>query len=101
MLDIRGNQLVICGNRSHMAVAIKLIRYGKKGQPSYRIVAIDKREKRNGPYIEKIGLYNPITNPPQLTINKERYDYWVMKGAELSEGMIKLKKQLNKSFIKQ
>lgn len=81
-----------------MAVAIKLIKYGKKGQPSYRIVAIDKREKRNGPYIEKIGLYNPLTNPPVLTINKERYKYWLNKGAEISEGILKLQKTLKKNL---
>lgn len=81
-----------------MAVAIKLIKYGKKGQPNYRIVAIDKREKRNGPYIEKIGLYNPLTNPPVLTINKERYKYWLNKGAEISEGILKLQKTLKKNL---
>ena len=79
-----------------MAVAIKLIKYGKKGQPSYRIVAIDKREKRNAPYIEKIGFYNPLTNPPVLTINQERYSYWLSKGAEISEGILKLQKNLRK-----
>ena len=78
-----------------MAVAIKLIRIGKKANPSYRIVAIDKREKRNGPYLEKIGFYNPVPNPPVLSINKERFDYWLTKGAELSEGIIKLKKHLS------
>ena len=79
-----------------MAVAIKLVRFGKKGSPSYRIVAMNKREKRNAPYIEKIGFYNPVTNPPELTIDKERLDYCIVKGAELSEGIIKLKKQLSK-----
>ena len=64
-----------------MAVAIKLIRIGKKGYPSYRIVAIDKREKRNGPYLEKIGFYNPVASPPVLTINKQKFDYWLSKGA--------------------
>ena len=79
-----------------MSVAIKLIRIGKRGKPNYRIVAIDKREKRNGPYLEKIGFYNPIAKPPVLTIDKQRFDYWITKGAELSDGIIKLKSQLRK-----
>lgn len=79
-----------------MPVAIKLMRIGKKASPSYRIVAIDKKKKRNGPYLEKIGFYNPIPNPPILNIDQARFDYWVSKGAELSEGIVKLKKQLRK-----
>ena len=79
-----------------MAVAIKLIRFGKKGRPNYRIVAIDKREKRNAPYLEKIGYYDPLAKPPKLSIDKARFDFWISKGAELSEGIIKLKKNLFK-----
>ena len=79
-----------------MAVAIKLIRFGKKGSPTYRIVAIDKREKRNGPYIEKLGFYNPKLNPPELNLKRDRFDYWIMKGAELSEGIVKIKKLLKR-----
>lgn len=80
-----------------MAVAIKLIRFGKKAKPSYRIVAIDKREKRNAPYIEKLGFYNPIASPPELQLDRERFNYWIGKGAELSEGITKLHKKLLKA----
>jgi len=70
------------------------MRIGKKGKPNYRIVAIDKKKKRNGLYLEKIGFYNPLKNPPELSIDKQKFDFWVGKGAVLSEGILRLKKQL-------
>ncbi|NMB83751.1 30S ribosomal protein S16 [Candidatus Roizmanbacteria bacterium] len=73
-----------------MAVAIKLMRIGKKGVAFYRIVAVDKRKKRNGDYIEKVGSYDPNHNPAKLEINKDRLNYWMQKGALLSEGIRKL-----------
>lgn len=73
-----------------MAVSIRLMKIGKKNYPTYRIIAIDKRKKRNSRYIEKIGVYNPHTNPYTLKINQERLDYWLTKGAQLSEGLKKL-----------
>src|SRR5690348_5986277 len=76
-----------------MPVAIRLMRFGKKGHPSYRIVALDKRKKRDGAYIEKIGLYDPLIEPLKLEINQERLSYWLGVGAEVSEGMIKLMKR--------
>jgi small subunit ribosomal protein S16 len=76
-----------------MAVAIRLMRFGKKKQPYYRIVALDKTKKRDGSYIEKVGLYQPlIKDEVTIRINKERYDYWVSKGAQLSEGLTRLLK---------
>jgi len=73
-----------------MPAAIRLMRIGKKGSPSYRIVVMDKRKKRTGAYLEKIGFYNPLTNPATLSIDKDRYDYWISKGAVISEGIRKL-----------
>lgn len=73
-----------------MPAAIKLMRIGKKGNPSYRIVVMDKRKKRTGSYLEKIGFYNPLTNPAELSIDNDRYDYWISKGAVVSEGIRKL-----------
>lgn len=75
-----------------MAVAIKLYRIGKKGKPAYRIVVANKRYKANGKYIEEIGFYDPLKTPTFLKINKERYDYWLSKGAIPSEGIVKLLK---------
>lgn len=69
------------------------MRFGKKGHPSYRIVALDKRKKRDGTYLEKVGEYDPIVQPARIEINKDRFDYWISKGAQISEGMRKLLKQ--------
>lgn len=75
-----------------MAVALKLYRQGKKGSPSYRIVAVNKHYKADGKYIEEVGFYDPITNPITLTFKKDRFDYWVKVGAQISEGLRKLLK---------
>lgn len=75
-----------------MAVAIRLMRFGKRGNPSYRIVVLDKRSKRDGAYLEKIGTYQPMTEPGKLELIKERFEYWTSRGAQLSEGMTKLLK---------
>lgn len=75
-----------------MAVAIRLFRLGKKDKPFYRIVVVDKRNKRQGKYIEEIGYYNPLKEPDEMKINKERLDYWLSRGAILSEGLQKLRK---------
>jgi small subunit ribosomal protein S16 len=76
-----------------MAVTIRLMRFGKRHYPTYRIVALDKRRKRDGSYIEKIGTYNPMVEPMVLEINEERMSYWTNNGALISEGMRKLLKK--------
>lgn len=70
------------------------MRFGKKHYPTYRIVALDKRKKRDGSYIEKVGTYNPMVEPVQVEINQERFNYWKMNGAEISEGLRKLLKKI-------
>ncbi len=75
-----------------MAVALKLYRKGKKGSPSYRIVAVNKHYKANGKYIEEVGFYDPIANPSILNIKNDRFDYWMKVGAQLSGGLRKLLK---------
>lgn len=75
-----------------MAATLRLYRTGKKGRPSYRIVVVNKRYKSNGGYIEEVGKYDPIAEPVFLKINKERYDFWVSRGAIISEGLRKLLK---------
>ena len=79
-----------------MSVAIKLYRIGKKQSPHYRIVVAEKRSKADGKYLEEIGLYNPMTKPPVININQDRLDYWTTHGAQPTEGMRKLLKQVNK-----
>lgn len=66
-------------------VKIRLLRTGKKKQPSYRIVAADSRTKRDGKTLEILGFYNPLTNPSEVKIKKGRYDYWISVGAQPTE----------------
>ena len=75
-----------------MAVALKLYRQGKKGSPSYRVVAVNKHYKANGKYIEEVGFYDPMANPVVFNLKKERFDYWMKVGAQVSEGLQKLLK---------
>ena len=75
-----------------MAVALRLYRVGKKGAPSYRIVVVAKRYKSNGSYVEEIGKYESMTDPAFFKLNRERYEYWVSRGAVVSEGLRKLLK---------
>lgn len=75
-----------------MSAIIRLMRFGKKGYPTYRIVVLDKRKKRDGAYIEKVGFYNPMTSPITINIVKDKFESWVLKGAQISEGVRKLLK---------
>ncbi len=68
-----------------MATRIRLQRHGKKGKPFYHMVIADSRAKRDGKFIEKIGTYNPNTNPATIDINFDRAMHWVGVGAEMSE----------------
>ena len=68
-----------------MAVRLRLTRMGRKKRPFYRIVAVDSRRTRDGAYIEKLGHYNPLTNPPEIVVNEERALDWLMKGAQPSK----------------
>ena len=68
-----------------MATRIRLQRHCKKGKPFFHLVTADSRSKRDGKFIEKLGTYNPNTNPATIEINFERTLDWVKKGAEMSE----------------
>ena len=65
-----------------MSVKIRLQRHGKKGKPFYWIVAADSRSKRDGKYLEKLGTYNPNTNPATIEINVENSVKWLQNGAQ-------------------
>jgi small subunit ribosomal protein S16 len=68
-----------------MAVKIRLARHGKKAAPFYHIVATDSRAPRDGKFIEKIGTYNPVSNPAKVEINFDRAIYWLQNGAQPSD----------------
>ncbi|PIE66223.1 MAG: 30S ribosomal protein S16 [Desulfobacterales bacterium] len=67
-----------------MAVKIRLTRMGSKKKPFYRIVALDSRTRRDGRPLEFLGYYNPMTEPADIKLNKERIDYWLEQGAKPS-----------------
>lgn len=65
-----------------MSVKIRLQRHGKKGKPFYWVVAADARSKRDGRYLEKIGTYNPNTNPATIDLNLDAAVQWLHNGAQ-------------------
>ncbi|TVZ57999.1 small subunit ribosomal protein S16 [Flavobacteriaceae bacterium MAR_2010_105] len=65
-----------------MPVKIRLQRHGKKGKPYYWIVAADARSKRDGKYLEKLGAYNPNTNPATIELNVDGTVTWLQNGAQ-------------------
>ncbi|TBM99027.1 30S ribosomal protein S16 [Hyunsoonleella flava] len=65
-----------------MPVKIRLQRHGKKGKPYYWIVAADSRSKRDGKYLEKLGAYNPNTNPATVELNVDGAVQWLQNGAQ-------------------
>lgn len=90
-------------------VKIRLSRYGKRNQPTYRIVVSDSRKDVHGTYIEAVGRYNPSVQPHEVEVDKERVDYWISKGAQPSpsvhnilvdQGVIKGKKVKAAKIVK-
>lgn len=65
-----------------MAVKIRLARRGRKKLAMYDVVVADARAPRDGRFIEKLGTYNPLTNPALIELNEERAFHWVMNGAQ-------------------
>src|SRR3989338_1502945 len=68
-----------------MATRIRLQRHGKKGKPVFHLVVADSRAKRDGKFIEKLGVYDPNTNPATIEINFDSTLGWVQTGAEMSD----------------
>ena len=91
-----------------MATKIRLQRHGRKGYAFYQIVVADNRAPRDGKFIERIGSYNPNTNPATIDLNFERALYWLQVGAQptdttrniLSDEGVLLKKHLIEGFKK-
>ena len=69
---------------------IRLSRTGARKQPQYRVVVIEKERARNGRPVEVVGTYNPRTSPATVELKRERIDYWVSKGARLSDRVGKI-----------
>lgn len=73
-----------------MAVKLRLMRMGKKKQPTYRVVAADSRSPRDGRFIEVLGFYNPRSEPSVIDIDNEKALGWLQNGARPTERVQKL-----------
>jgi len=69
---------------------IRLKRVGARKQPQYRVVVIEKERARDGRPVEVVGTYNPRTNPASVELKRERIEYWVSKGAKMSDRVSKI-----------
>jgi small subunit ribosomal protein S16 len=69
---------------------IRLARMGARKQPYYRVVVIEKARARNGRSVEVVGTYNPRTDPATVELKRDRIEYWISKGAQLSETVHRL-----------
>jgi small subunit ribosomal protein S16 len=75
---------------TNVAVTIRLRREGSSKRPRYRVVVADSRAPRDGRFIEIIGHYNPVTQPPTVKIDRDRASAWISKGAQPSNTVKKL-----------
>jgi small subunit ribosomal protein S16 len=74
-------------------VKIRLTRLGAHKRPFYRVVVADSREKRNGPFIEILGTYDPLKNPSEIKIDLEKAKQWLQHGAQPTDVVKKLMKR--------
>ena len=70
-----------------MSTKIRMQRAGSKNHPAYRVVVTDSRSPRDGRFIEKVGYYNPTQTPVTLSLEEERIDYWLERGATPSDSV--------------
>ena len=77
-------------------VKIRLQRIGKKKAPFYHIVVADSRSPRDGKIIEKIGTYDPMTDPSTITLDKEKVDQWIKNGAKPTDSVKMLIERISK-----
>jgi len=69
---------------------IRLARFGAKKKPFYRVVVIEKERARNGRSLEVVGHYNPLSNPPAVSLKHDRIEHWTKNGAQLSDTVARL-----------
>ena len=79
-----------------MSVKVRMTRSGSKKRPFYRIVAINSDSRRDGRPLDFIGYYNPCTNPGTLSIDADKLNAWIEKGAEMTDPVRTLVKKLGK-----
>jgi small subunit ribosomal protein S16 len=95
--DFGVNNSISGGDRTFMAVRIRMKRMGAKNSPFFRIVVADNRSPRDGKFIEEIGHYQPLKKGDNVTLDMERAKYWVSKGAQPTETVASFIKKLSKA----
>ena len=75
-------------------VRIRLRRMGAKKKPFYRVVVANQRSPRDGRFIETIGTYDPLTNPPTIDIKSDRASHWMIQGAQPSDAVARILKKI-------
>ena len=80
---------------------IRLARGGRKKRPYYRIVVASSEAPRDGRFIERIGTYNPLPDPAELTIDRERLQYWLENGAKPTDTVGSLIRKLEVKAAKE
>jgi small subunit ribosomal protein S16 len=70
-----------------MATVIRFARHGTKKKPYFRMVVQDQRSPRDGRFVEHIGAYDPIKGDASLTVKRDRLEYWLSTGAQLSDSV--------------
>ena len=83
-----------------MAVSLRLQRHGKNHRPFYHLVATDHRMPRDGRFIEKLGYYDPGTEPSTVKFNVDRLQYWYERGARPSRTVATLLKKTNVTLVR-
>ena len=78
-----------------MAVCVRLSRHGTRNRPYYHLVATDHRMRRDGRFIEKLGVYDPAQEPSLVEFKQDRVQFWYERGAEVSDTVAKLLKAKN------
>jgi small subunit ribosomal protein S16 len=81
-----------------MSVVIRLMRAGAKKRPFFRMVAADSRRQRDGRFLEILGHYNPISQPYELVVHKDKVEAWIARGAQPSEQAASLLRSLGISM---
>lgn len=76
-------------------VVIRLARGGSKHRPFYNVIVTDSRSRRDGRFIERVGIYNPVANEKQerVRLNADRLNHWIAQGAQVSDSVAKLIKE--------
>jgi small subunit ribosomal protein S16 len=80
--NLKTRKRFIVKRGGEVLVKIRLARFGAHKRPFYRLVVADSRAKRNGPFIEILGTYDPLKEPSEIKINLEKAKSWLQKGAQ-------------------